>query len=111
MWSSRFFIRRNASLVYAGTANAVIHSSTFFFFGRRFSIPLHGDYHMLTGTLQNSEKGNKDLIFVLAIVRAEAICANTVSTIILRQILRTARQEKHRQRVKIITSYSFKIRE
>ena len=49
--------------------------------------------------------------FVLAIVRAAAICTNTVSTIIHRQILQTARQEKHRQRVKIITSYSFKIRE
>lgn len=41
-----FFIRRDALLVYAGTANAVIHSSTFFFFARRFLIPLHGDYHM-----------------------------------------------------------------
>ena len=49
--------------------------------------------------------------FVLAIVRAAAICTNTVSTIIHRQILQTARLEKHRQRVKIITSYSFKIRE
>lgn len=51
------------------------------------------------------------ILFVLAIVRAAAICTNTVSTIIHRQILQTARLEKHRQRVKIITSYSFKIRE